>query len=232
MIRKIYLIRHSMTQGNLQKRYIGFTDENLCKEGIQLLEERLTFGKYPECDRIFTSPRKRCIQTAEILYPGRKMTVIEELAECDFGMFENKNYEDLTGVPEYQQWISSGGTLPFPGGESREAFCKRSLTGFEKALGMCKETDENVAFIVHGGTIMSIMEKYAVPKGSYYDFQIGNGEGYELVLSDDRSFDRWIYSGSFAGRSALDVSPGANDWESHYSDRKNYQRLFAENEKR
>ena len=232
MIRNIYLIRHSMTRGNLKKRYIGSTDEALCEEGIRLLKERIACGGYPECDRLFVSPRKRCIQTAEILYPGRKMTVIEELAECDFGMFENKNYEDLTGVLEYQQWVSSGGTLPFPGGESKKAFSERSIWGFEKALDMCKKTDENVAFIVHGGKIMSIMEKYAVPEGSYYYFQIGNGEGYELVLSDDRSFDRRIYLGFFTGRSALDVSSGANDRESHYSDRKNYQRLFAENEKK
>ena len=37
---RIYLIRHSMTKGNKEKRYIGTTDESLCLEGIQLLEER------------------------------------------------------------------------------------------------------------------------------------------------------------------------------------------------
>ena len=43
---RIYLIRHSMTKGNKEKRYIGTTDESLCLEGIQLLEERK--GMYPE----------------------------------------------------------------------------------------------------------------------------------------------------------------------------------------
>ena len=28
--------------------------------------------------------------------------VVEELAECDFGKFENRNYEELSGMPEYQ----------------------------------------------------------------------------------------------------------------------------------
>ena len=37
---RVYLIRHSMTKGNKEKRYIGTTDESLCLEGIQLLEER------------------------------------------------------------------------------------------------------------------------------------------------------------------------------------------------
>ena len=35
---QLYLIRHSMTAGNLKKRYIGRTDESLCPEGIVLLK--------------------------------------------------------------------------------------------------------------------------------------------------------------------------------------------------
>ena len=32
---------------------------------------------------------------------------------------------------------------------------------------------------------MSIMEQYAYPCGDYYDYQVGNGEGYELRVEDD-----------------------------------------------
>lgn len=64
---RIYLIRHSMTKGNKEKRYIGTTDESLCLEGIQLLEERK--GMYPEVTYVYVSPMKRCVQTAEIIYP-------------------------------------------------------------------------------------------------------------------------------------------------------------------
>ena len=38
----------------------------------------------------------------------------------NFGSFEGKTYFDLNGNEDYQRWIDSGGTLPFPGGESRE----------------------------------------------------------------------------------------------------------------
>ena len=64
---KIYLIRHSMTEGNKEKRYIGTTDESLCPEGIQLLEKKK--GMYPEVTYVYVSPMKRCMQTAEIIYP-------------------------------------------------------------------------------------------------------------------------------------------------------------------
>lgn len=46
-------------------------------------------------------------------FPGEPVHIIEELAECDFGEFENKNYKELEGNPHYQEWIDSNGTLPF-----------------------------------------------------------------------------------------------------------------------
>ena len=35
----IYFIRHGATAGNLEKRYIGRTDEELCTEGIERLKD-------------------------------------------------------------------------------------------------------------------------------------------------------------------------------------------------
>ncbi len=49
----------------------------------------------------------------------------------DFGQFEGKNYEELKDNPDYQKWIDSNGTLPFPGGEPREQFIRRSMEGFD-----------------------------------------------------------------------------------------------------
>ena len=51
------------------------------------------------------------------------------LKECDFGDFENKNYKELSGNPDYQAWIDSGGALPFPGGEDPEGFRNRCRGG-------------------------------------------------------------------------------------------------------
>lgn len=50
----------------------------------------------------------------------------------DFGAFEGHNYQELAGDPAYQRWIDSGGTLPFPEGESREEFIRRNVAGYEK----------------------------------------------------------------------------------------------------
>ena len=151
---KLWLVRHGMTEGNSHQRYIGVTDEPLCEEGRKLLEK----FTYPAVQALFVSPLKRCRETASILFPKGEQRIVPLLAECDFGEFENKNYKELLDNPHYQEWIDSNGTLPFPGGESKEECADRNLKGFDEVLKACR--DEGVteaALVVHGGTIMNIM---------------------------------------------------------------------------
>ena len=180
---KVILIRHGMTHGNTLSRYIGVTDEPLCPEGLRALEER----SYPPAEKIFSSPLLRCLQTAAQIYPHLAPQTEELLAECHFGEFENKNWRELSGNPRYQQWIDSNGTLPFPGGESREAFAERCIRGFEKTVEQClAEQVTQAAWVVHGGTIMSIMERFAVPSREYYQWSVKNGEGYLAWLEPEK----------------------------------------------
>lgn len=222
----IALIRHGLTKGNLKKRYIGRTDEPLCEEGRQKISRDIK--KYPKVEKIFVSPMKRCLETAQLIYPDQEFQVLTDFRECDFGIFEGKNYLELSDCPQYQQWVDSGGILPFPGGESRENFQKRSLLGFETMLRQCLELKaRKVAALVHGGTIMSIMDGYAWPKGNYYDYQIENGDGYELVVEAYVAGDGRICIGSDLGGSQMDVPSGEAHWCPDFPDGKNYQRLFA-----
>ena len=55
---KIVLIRHGMTEGNVSRRYIGITDENLCPKGQQILNENIKSRKYPMADIVFSSTMK------------------------------------------------------------------------------------------------------------------------------------------------------------------------------
>ena len=177
------LIRHGETCGNKLKRYIGKrTDEPLTKEA----EEMLKGLGYMCPEAVYASPMLRCTQTAGILFPGKTLNIIDELAECDFGEFENKNYMELDGNQNYQAWIDSGGLLPFPGGESREEFKKRNLKGFQKVVQSCiRKEIQSAALVVHGGTIMNIMEEYAEETRSFYDWHVKNGRGYEVELDTD-----------------------------------------------
>ncbi len=172
-----YLVRHGKTEGNLSGRYIGTTDEPLCPEGIRALEDL----RIPLPEIVYCSPMKRCRQSAELLWPEVPVTVVPDLRECDFGRFENKNYLELADDPAYQAWIDSGGTLPFPGGESMAVFKRRVLAAFDRIQEeMRQKRRRRAGLLVHGGTIMAILEQYGSPKRAYFDWQVRNGEGYLL----------------------------------------------------
>lgn len=169
---RIIFIRHGKTAGNLEKRYIGRTDEPLCSE----VKNELRLHSYPAADMVISSPMKRCTETAELIYPDKKIVICDDLRECDFGDFEGKNYTELSGNADYQRWIDSGGKTAFPNGEDHESFTKRCILAFEKAAS--DNIGRSAAFVVHGGTIMAVLEKYAYPKRDFYDFQVKNGCGY------------------------------------------------------
>lgn len=178
---KIYLIRHGMTEGNKKRAYIGSgIDEPLCEEGMRQLKEK----DYPRADIIFSSPMKRCLMTAEYIYPGQNITVCEGLKEMSFGDFEGKNYEELKDNPYYIKWLESGGEDAFPNGESKKDFSHRSQSAFRECMRRVQQSEniEAVAFVVHGGTVMAIMDEYGVPRGAYYRWQLKNGELIEIDM--------------------------------------------------
>lgn len=175
MVEMIFL-RHGKTKGNLEGRYIGTTDEDLCEIGKEQIENK-DYHFPVEC--VFSSPLKRCIQTAKIIYPEILPIIIGDFRETDFGLFENKNYEELNGRKDYQEWIDSNGELPFPNGESKEDIKKRVKLGFSQMMKICEEEKiTRAACVIHGGIMMSLMDEYAVPKREYFEWQVKNGCGF------------------------------------------------------
>lgn len=161
---RLTLIRHGTTLSNKEGRYLGKTDEALSPEGIGRLEKSVKDGSYPIVDFLFSGPMKRCQETAQILYPGRVPMLIPEWTEMDFGAFEGHNYKELSGDPEYQRWIDSGGTLPFPGGESREIFICRSVAGYEKMLHYMKKSWKRSAASGQGSRSMEQKEQEEIQR--------------------------------------------------------------------
>jgi len=130
---------------------------------------------YPAIDLCFSSPMKRCIETAQVIYPDFSPVIIDELREIDFGDFENKNHSELDGNPEYQAWIDSGGKLPFPNGENMTDYGKMVMEGIAKLKEIAlSKNAKTVAAVVHGGTIMAVT--MALGLSDYFDGIVKNGE--------------------------------------------------------
>lgn len=72
-------------------------------------------------------------------------------------------------------------------GESKAAFEKRVCDAADPLFRefLSKDKKQTVpVLIVHGGTIMAILDRFSDPHGDYFDWQIGPGEGYEADLEE------------------------------------------------
>ena len=68
---RLNLIRHGLTEGNLLGQYLGSgTDSPLCQEGVDRLVELREKFVYPKVDKLYVSPMKRTVETAEIIFPA------------------------------------------------------------------------------------------------------------------------------------------------------------------
>jgi alpha-ribazole phosphatase len=155
---------------------------------------------------LYVSPLLRCRETAEIIFPGVRQIVAENLRECDFGRFEYKTWKELTADPDYQRFIDRGGEAPFPGGESKRDFTARCAAAFEEiaasweavpaaaadsvwapdtetsfGTGAVGRPLTSAVFVVHDGTIMALLSALGEPPKPFYDWHVQNGGGYSAV---------------------------------------------------
>jgi len=170
-MKTVYFIRHGATAGNLERRYIGRTDEELCQLGVQQIQEL----QAPSVDILFVSPMLRTRQSGELLFPEMPKTIVNDLRETDFGIFEAKTADELADNAAYRAWVDANCETPIPNGEAVSAFKTRCVNAFLATMEAVPD-GSSVAFVIHGGCIMAILESLAEPKRGFYEYHIGNGK--------------------------------------------------------
>lgn len=177
---QIILIRHSRTAGNGLRRYIGRIDEPLSTDGITLAEKA---GRDFTLQKVYVTPLIRTQQTADILFPNAQQIVVENLREMDFGDFENRSADEMQDDMAYRAWVDGGCLAPCPNGEQRSEFSARVCDAFRNVIEYeNKHGGEKIVFVVHGGTIMAILERFARPHRDFYSYSVHNCQGYLCQL--------------------------------------------------
>ena len=99
--------------------------------------------------------------------------------------FENKNYLELNGNPDYQAWVQANCESSCPDGERKEDFSNRICAAFSKLVDEAlAEGKDRLVILAHGGTQMAAMERYGVPHQDYYKWCGPNAGGYVLDAKD------------------------------------------------
>ncbi len=153
----LILIRHGLTTDNLKKRYSGFKNVRLSKEGkaqAELLCQRL---KDERLDVIYSSDKVRALQTSRIIFKNRKIKKIADLREINFGIFEGRSHSEIisTHAEVYSRWLQDPFKTNIPEAETLQGFKKRVLLAFKKITAV--NIGKNIAVVCHGGVISILL---------------------------------------------------------------------------
>jgi len=134
------------------------------------------------------TPLRRTHETASICFPHAEQIQVEGLQEMDFGVFAERTADEMVDDAQYRAWVDSMCTDRCPGGESRAQVDERigaAMTGLLHQAAAAGE--ERVILVAHGGTMMSALSAFAVDQQgrSYFDWHVGNCEGYRIDVSFD-----------------------------------------------
>jgi len=86
----IYFVRHGETCADKQHRFNGGIDLDLNKAGVRQAQSAGEKLSSIEFDEIFCSPKKRTVQTCEILSRGQSFKIDNRLSEIVCGRFDGQ----------------------------------------------------------------------------------------------------------------------------------------------
>ena len=184
---RISILRHGLTSANDKGIYIGSrSDYSLSDKGRAQLADKMDEFEYPGVQRVYSSPMKRCLETAELIYPYRELVTVDNMTELDLGEFDGKNVKELIERDDYKEWLQ--GKTPEKrapgGGESMEELMLRLFKGMhEIILDMMNEDITHSALITHSGIVTNLISAFGLPKIDPKEICCEPGEGFEILVT-------------------------------------------------
>ena len=174
-----------LTQGNFFSRmYIrlfwsGTDDNDIARKVLSYIPDDFSGNllDVPVGTAVFTEHKWKSLKNADITCLDYSMDMLEQAKRrfnehghirCVQGDVGNLQMDDEA----FDIVLSMNGFHAFP--DKKKAFqeiWKEISSQTEQGI------DRTLVFVVHGGTIMAVMEAFSEEKKSYYDWQVGNGEG-------------------------------------------------------
>ncbi len=161
-IKNLFLIRHGETYFNLQNRIGG--DSSLTENGKTQAETLARFFQKKKIPYIFTSQKKRTIQTAapiKELQENCTMIPLEEFNEIDSGVCECMSYEEIREkIPQvYMTRKKNKYSYIYPEGEGYVSMKERVDRGIKKAIYLSANS-ENIMIIGHRAANRMILSHF------------------------------------------------------------------------
>jgi len=161
-INHLYLIRHGETYYNVENRIGG--DSELTEKGLAQARELADFFSNKEVPLIFTSQKKRTIQTAEPIKALQKKCTIIPLAEfneIDSGICETMSYSEIRDKHPfiYSDRKKDKYNYTYPEGEGYATMKERIDRGINKVMYLSKSSS-NIMIIGHRAANRMILSHF------------------------------------------------------------------------
>jgi broad specificity phosphatase PhoE/predicted kinase len=188
-VKNLFLIRHGETYFNLENRIGG--DSRLTEKGrSQAVSLGLYFRKR-EIPVIFTSDKKRTIETAEPirdLQKGCTIIPLSEFNEIDSGICECMSYDEIREkMPQvYESRRKDKYNYVYPGGEGYRTMQERIDRGIKKALYLSGNA-ENIMIVGHRAVNRMILANFLYRRREDVPYiYIPQDKFYHIVATQDR----------------------------------------------
>lgn len=160
---KIFIVRHTETVGNVEKRLTGRQDYEITNRGKILVDELTDHFKNIKFDRIYASTSQRTVKTVEKLAElnGISVEEKEELCEMYFGIYDGWKWEEVDRVnPQVKlNQNKTNEILGIPNQENTDDVANRI---YECILNLARQNEGKTILICsHGVAIEAFLRKIA-----------------------------------------------------------------------
>jgi 2,3-bisphosphoglycerate-dependent phosphoglycerate mutase len=159
---ELILVRHGVTNWNLEKRFQGQLDTPLSEKGHEQAALTADALMGEPVSSIYTSDLSRAQQTAYPIAENLGLPMLAEISlrERHFGQFEGKTHAELQAdfPVEFAKWQNRDLAFDFGGkGEAMPAFYRRvelALAAIiKRSIAQTSGTLKSVLVVTHGGVL-------------------------------------------------------------------------------
>ena len=189
IIKNLFLIRHGETFFNRENRIGG--DSSLTENGIAQAEALARYFKNRTIPVIFTSEKKRTLQTANpirMLQKNCSIVVLKEFNEIDSGVCECMTYKEIREkMPEvYISRKKDKYNYIYPDGEGYVSMKQRVSMGVKKAIYLSNNS-KNIMIIGHQAVNRMILAHFLYRRQEDVPYTyIPQDKFYHIVATQDK----------------------------------------------
>ena len=158
---KIYLVRHTRTIGNDERRLVGRADYEVTQVGQEYINKLTEKLKNIKFDKIYSSTSGRAKKTIAPLAEQNGLNIIQDdnLCEMYFGIYDGMKWEEVNKInPEIDRLhIETNEIMNIPEQETTEQVAERMYKYIEK---ISKENfGKTILICSHGVAIEAFLRK-------------------------------------------------------------------------